>query len=106
MKAIIIDKPGVIKLKELPKYPLKKYEVRVKVKCTCICGSDIKIISNPIIEQQIPGHEFSGFIEKTSKEVNGFKRGDRVTAFPMISCLNCVECLEKNSLNSYFYLNR
>jgi threonine dehydrogenase-like Zn-dependent dehydrogenase len=96
MKAIIIDKPGVIKLKELPKYPLKRYEVCVKVKCTCICGSDLKNISNPIIEQQIPGHEFSGFIEETSKEVNGFEIGDRVTAFPMISCLNCIECLEKN----------
>ena len=40
----------------------------------------------------IPGHEFSGIVEKVGKCVTHFKPGDRVTADNGIPCRKCYHC--------------
>lgn len=69
-------------------------EVLAEVKAAGICGSDIPRIyrtgtySYPLI----PGHEFSGVVVKTGKNVDKSWLGQRVGIFPLIPCKSCVPC--------------
>jgi 2-desacetyl-2-hydroxyethyl bacteriochlorophyllide A dehydrogenase len=38
------------------------------------------------------GHEFSGTVEDTGENVTKFKKGDRVTAHPILPCGRCIFC--------------
>ena len=94
MEVVQIVAPGHLECATLTTRPLKPWEVRIAVAVVAICGSDLKVINDPISIPMVPGHEFSGVIVETSVEAKDtFHFGDRVTAFPMISCLKCVSCL-------------
>lgn len=96
MKAIQIVAPGRLELTEKLSRPLCAWEVRVAVAASCVCGSDLKNISAPVLVPQVPGHEFSGVVIEVSTEAESLCQvGDRVTAFPMIGCMKCADC--KNS---------
>lgn len=65
-------------------------EILIKVKACGICGSDLHlyklnlfspILLRPLAEGGIPGHEYSGNVEKVGRNVRGIKEGDRVVAF-------------------------
>jgi len=76
----------------------KTYEMRIGVVVTCVCGSDLKNINSPKYLPQVPGHEFSGVVlEGPSKRTGDIipQLGDRVTAFPMMGCMNCNACSER-----------
>jgi len=97
MNAIQIVAPGKIEYTTIPQIPLENGEVRISVAVTAICGSDLKNIKTPYNVPIIPGHEFSGTIIEVSEQAKEhFKIGDRVTAFPMISCMECKSCLDGN----------
>jgi len=95
MKALMIEKPKTISLKDVPYPRLNEDEVIVKVKKSGVCGTDLNIykgdynINYPII----PGHEFSGIVDKLGKNVEGIKEGDRVAVDPSYSCGKCKFCL-------------
>lgn len=96
MHAIQIKAPGKIEYISCDSTPLKKGEVRIEVAVAAVCGSDIKNIQNPQQLPMIPGHEFSGRVVEIGEDVNEvLKIGDRVTIFPMISCMDCEACNEK-----------
>lgn len=96
MEAVQIVAPGKVKYSSIPSLPLKSGEVKISVVVSAICGSDLKNIKNPVKINVIPGHEFSGFISEVSEEAKDhFGIGERVTVFPMISCMNCESCLEE-----------
>lgn len=73
------------------------HQVKIAVKFTGICGSDLHEYTNG--PQLIPvnepyalnghqgtttlGHEFSGVVEEVGKNVNNIKKGDRVTVEPI-----------------------
>jgi len=100
VKGVVIDAPSILKIKELSSRPLKEFEVRIEVACAAVCGSDLKNIINPVVVPQIPGHEFSGnVIEITSISSAYVSVGDRVTAFPMITCLECESCINDEYRN-------
>jgi len=95
MKAIQIVGPDKLEFTTLAPRSLGPWEVRIAVAVAAVCGSDLKVIRTPISVPMIPGHEFSGVIVEVSVESQDtFHFGDRVTAFPMISCLKCDSCLE------------
>ena len=95
MKAIQIVAPDRLALTEIPSRPLRAWEARIVVASTCICGSDLKNIHAPVLVPQVPGHEFSGVIVEVSPETQGTLRvGDRVTAFPMMACMQCADCCD------------
>jgi threonine dehydrogenase-like Zn-dependent dehydrogenase len=99
MKTIQITAPGKLELQDLPRRPLKTFEMRIGVVVTCVCGSDLKIIKAPKYLPQVPGHEFAGVVlEGPSKLTANIisQPGDRVTAFPMMGCMNCNACSERN----------
>ncbi|MCL5072825.1 MAG: alcohol dehydrogenase catalytic domain-containing protein [Actinobacteria bacterium] len=86
MKAIIKEKKGVdnIVYKDVDIPEISEDEVLIKIKAAGICGTDIHIFYDeyPYWPPVILGHEFSGIVEKTGKNIKYFKAGDRVTSEP------------------------
>lgn len=73
-------------------------EVKIKVKQTAICGTDIHIYKwDDWAKKTIPvpmviGHEFVGEIIEVGKNVKGYKIGQRVSAEGHITCGYCRNC--------------
>jgi threonine dehydrogenase-like Zn-dependent dehydrogenase len=96
MKAIVINGPEECSLAVVTPAPLKNHELKIKVKASCVCGSDLKNFKNPVKTPQIPGHEFSGIVTEIGPNtLEKIKIGDRVTAFPMMGCMKCEACLSQ-----------
>ena len=68
--------------------------VKVKVKASGICGSDIpRVLHNGVHFYPIVlGHEFSGDVVEVGEGVTAFKEGDRFVVNPNEYCGNCVYC--------------
>jgi L-iditol 2-dehydrogenase len=101
MKAAVFEKPGVIKIKQVPVPEINDNQVLIKVKYTGICGTDWSIYNGWYSSDKlpmIPGHEFSGVIEQVGKNAKGLKEGDRVTADINMSCGTCFYCLRGEKL--------
>ncbi len=95
MRVVQIVAPSELEFTTVEPRPLRPWEVRIAVAVAAVCGSDLKVICDPSSTPMIPGHEFSGaIVEVTVEAQDRFYLGDRVTAFPMISCLTCSPCLE------------
>ena len=73
-------------------------EVRIRIKKTAICGTDVHIYEwDEWAQKTIPvpmhvGHEFMGVIDKVGEGVRGFKVGDRVSGEGHITCGYCRNC--------------
>lgn len=74
-------------------------DVRIKVKKTSICGTDVHIYNwdawaeKTIQPPMIIGHEFVGVIDAVGSNVQGFKPGDLVDGEGHIVCGRCRNCL-------------
>jgi 2-desacetyl-2-hydroxyethyl bacteriochlorophyllide A dehydrogenase len=80
---------------EIPKVP--DGWVLIKVSHAGICGTDLNIYAGTHPRAKAPltiGHEFSGSIEVPAC---GFQKGDRVTVYPLISCMKCPSCKDGNT---------
>ena len=95
MKALVIEKPGTASVQTVQVAPVGEKDLRVKVKASGICGTDLHIFRGEYLGSYpvIPGHEFSGVVEEAGKKVTRFKVGDHVAIEPNISCDNCDACL-------------
>ena len=97
MRQAVMTKPGVIEMREVPKPgPVKKHEVKLKIRKIGVCGSDIHVYhgkhpftSYPVVQ----GHEYSGEVIEVGEEVNVVKVGDKATARPQKVCGKCPPCL-------------
>jgi threonine dehydrogenase-like Zn-dependent dehydrogenase len=101
MKAAVFEKPGSIKIQEVPVPQIGPGEVLIKVKNTGICGTDWSIYNGWYSADKlpmIPGHEFSGVIAQIGENSRGFKAGDRVTADINMSCGTCYYCIRGQQL--------
>ncbi|MDR3225112.1 MAG: alcohol dehydrogenase catalytic domain-containing protein [Clostridiales Family XIII bacterium] len=70
-------------------------EILMRVEYAGICGSDLHLYNGVHPFRKPPiivGHEMSGVVAKTGPEATQYKEGDRVTAMPMQSCLECDAC--------------
>jgi len=97
MKAAVWESVNNIRVQETGVPKITNGEVLVKVAYAGICGSDNTILSGKHVTARPPvilGHEFSGIIAE-SKSIY-FKKGDRVTVEPLISCGKCKSCIEGN----------
>ncbi len=95
MKAIVIENPGEIEIKEVPMPEVKKGEALLKVKYVGICGADVASFTGnqPFTTYpRIPGHEFSAEIVEIPENDKGFKVGDIVTCNPYFNCGTCYSC--------------
>ncbi|GAI55075.1 unnamed protein product, partial [marine sediment metagenome] len=101
MKAARIFGPYDIRLVDVPTPVPGPGEVLCKVSCVGMCGTDYAIYSGEfsfvkdgsIKFPMTPGHEWSGLVEKTGKDVTGFQTGDRVIGDTAVACGVCYECL-------------
>lgn len=76
-------------------------EILLKVKAAAICGTDLRMIKNGAqgIDEEHPrilGHEVSGIIEKTGKDVRGYEEGMHISLAPNIGCGVCDACVQGN----------
>jgi len=98
MRAVYLEKKGVLTEKDIPKPSPSKGQVLVKIRCVGICGSDVHywehgqigkfVVNKPLIL----GHEVSGEIAELGEGVTGFAVGDRVVIEPGTPCGRCEYC--------------
>ena len=95
MKALQYLGANHAEVRDVPIIPPAPGQARIKVTYCGVCGSDIGIYSGKHPRAKAPltiGHEFVGIIEEINGEANGYKPGDRVAAYPLISCGRCYAC--------------
>ena len=95
MKALVYTEPEKVEVREVAIPEPKQGQVKIKVKYCGICGSDIGIFTGKHPRAKAPlvlGHEFIGTIEEIKEGSGKFKVGDRVSAFPLLTCGHCFAC--------------
>lgn len=103
MKAVVIEKPGVINITTVPDPAPGPTDVVVRVRACGICGTDLHIVKGefpPTPYPIIPGHEFSGEIvaigsrvrEVLGRDSERLKEGTRVAVDPSLFCGYCEFC--------------
>ncbi len=95
MKAAVLHAPGDLRVENVPVPSLlAPNEVLVKVAAAGICGSDIgRVMTTGTYRfPTIPGHEFSGTVERVGADVQHLVSGDRVAVAPLMPCGSCEEC--------------
>ena len=94
MKACVLESVGNLVYKEVEKPEPKKGEVLLKIKACGICSSDIDRVfkTGTYHFPTIPGHEFSGIIEKAGEGVDQALLGKKAAVFPLLPCRKCVSC--------------
>lgn len=97
MKAAVMYGDRDIRLGEVPDPQVGPEDVLVAPSYAGICGTDLHIFRgefhNRVTYPAVLGHEFGGVVVETGKNVKGFRRGDRVTVDPILSCHQCPACL-------------
>lgn len=102
MKAIVVNAPGSIEMREVEKPVPGLGDVLIKVVYAGICGTDIAIyggdmsfVRDGLIKYPVRiGHEWSGVVEEMGADVSGLRKGDRVVADNAVTCGKCNYCLE------------
>ena len=91
MKACVLHGVGDLRYEEVPKPVRQSGEVLIKIRASGICGSDVSrvLTKGTYYFPTIPGHEFAGeIVEADEPELIGRK----CTVFPLLPCLECVNC--------------
>ncbi|MDR1828047.1 MAG: alcohol dehydrogenase catalytic domain-containing protein [Methylobacteriaceae bacterium] len=94
MKALVYTAPNKVEVQQVPDPKPEEGSVRVKMLYCGVCGTDIGIFHGKHPRAKAPliiGHEFVGIIDQVLPG-SKFKVGDRVCAYPLISCGECVPC--------------
>jgi len=100
-------KNSLIKINELEVPKINKKQSLVKIKYVGICSSDVpRAFENGAYNYPlVMGHEISAEVIVPSSKKSKFKKGDRVTIFPLIPCFKCPSCKIKlyAQCNKYSY---
>lgn len=102
MKAIYINAPGQVEIREIDKPIRNPGEALLKVLYGGICGSDLGSYRGTFAYfdyPRIPGHEFSAEIVEVDENEYGLKEGMIVTCNPYFNCGHCYSC-ERGIVNA------
>ncbi|NQT65970.1 MAG: alcohol dehydrogenase catalytic domain-containing protein [Actinobacteria bacterium] len=98
MKGIKIIGPKQVDVVDWPDPSLSSKEVKVRIKASALCRSDLSIYyMKPVVGKLppgavVPGHEPAGVIEEVGSAVDEFKKGDRVAISCFDGCGKCYYC--------------
>ena len=102
MRAVVVEKPGHIKVTDVPEPSPGPGEILVKVSCCGICGTDLHIVDGefpPTPYPITPGHEFAGEVAAIGpgplsgkRGALGFEVGSLVAVDPSLFCGHCQPC--------------
>lgn len=94
MKAAVVYANEDIRYDDYETPVVKPGTVKVRVRVTGICGSDIpRVLHNKAHYYPVVlGHEFSGEVVEVGDGVISLKVGDRVSGAPLLPCLKCMDC--------------
>ncbi len=99
MLALVKEAPKVgLVMKEVPIPQIGRNDVKIKIKKTAICGTDVHIYNwNEWAQETIKppltaGHEYVGEIVELGEDVEGLTVGQRVTGEGHIVCGKCRNC--------------
>ena len=95
MKAIMLDKPGVVRCADRKRPTPREGEALLKVIAAGICGSDIGAFrgTNGLVSYpRVIGHELAAIVEAIPKNDRGIIPGDRVVVDPYLYCGHCYPC--------------
>jgi 2-desacetyl-2-hydroxyethyl bacteriochlorophyllide A dehydrogenase len=107
MRAIYIEKPGNIMIREFAIPECGQDNALIRVKSVGICGSDItayKGINPTMTYPRIMGHEVAGEIVDIGTNSFDFHTGDRVSLEPYFYCGRCYPC-RKGLFNNCEHMN-
>jgi len=84
VKLLTVPRPGVVTPVDVPTPVAGPGEIRLRVACVGICGSDIEVFlghrpAKIRHGQPVLGHEVSGVIDQLGEGVTGLRLGDRVS---------------------------
>ena len=96
MKAIqLVSIGSPLQLREIPVPVIGPTDVLVRIKAAGICHSDVHYRAGKSAVGALPqtlGHEVAGVVEKTGKNVENVKAGDRVCLHYLKTCGRCRFC--------------
>jgi L-iditol 2-dehydrogenase len=82
-----------IRIQEMPTPTIGDDELLLKVMASGICGSDVTEWYRVPKAPKVLGHEATGIIHKTGKNVSKYKIGDRIFVSHHVPCNKCRYCL-------------
>jgi threonine dehydrogenase-like Zn-dependent dehydrogenase len=99
MLALVVDRPGVSAVRQVPEPVPGPGEVLVEVAAAGICGSDLELLDGRrpaayVRYPVLPGHEWAGRVLAAGPGVDGVGPGDAVVAEGLRSCGVCDRCAE------------
>lgn len=112
MEALVIHAPGDLRVETYPTAEVGPGQLRVRVRCGGICGSDLHYYQHGgfgtvrITEPMVLGHEVAGVVEATGADAAGFVVGERVAISPSRPCGLCRFCqegLQNHCLDMRYY---
>jgi len=98
MKAAVLYANRDLRYEESETPECKPGMVKVHVRATGICGSDVpRVLHNGVhFYPIILGHEFSGDVVEVGEGVTKVKVGDTVSGAPLVPCMKCADCQRGN----------
>jgi threonine dehydrogenase-like Zn-dependent dehydrogenase len=96
MRAVVLESLNQVALGERPLPEIGDDEMRIQMKATTICTSDLHDIAANPYGLPLPlsiGHEGAGRVVALGVKVQGFAIGDRVVTHPVHPCGQCRACL-------------
>jgi threonine dehydrogenase-like Zn-dependent dehydrogenase len=97
MRAIVIEKPNDIALREVETPTPGPGEARVRSVLAGVCRTDIDLLTGALDDRWVhfpvvPGHEWSGVVDAVGEGVTTVAPGQRVVCEGNIGCMSCPRC--------------
>jgi len=108
VRAVVIEAPGVIAVREIDPPVCGPDDVVVRSRAAGVCRTDLEVLQGVLDRRWVrypcvPGHEWSGEIAEVGERVAGFEPGDRVVCEGIVPCGHCRRCVagETNLCENY-----
>lgn len=95
MLQAVMTQPGTIEFRDVERPEIREGDVLVEIKRIGLCGSDIHVYhgTHPYTDYPVvQGHEVSGIIVETGRQVQDLAVDDRVTFTPQVVDGTCYQC--------------